>query len=268
MLLARTDPDAPKHKGITYFAFEMDQPGVEVRPLREMTGRSLFCEVFFTDARVAESAMHQRPRRRLERREHHAGERARRPRRRRQRRGRAADSRARRPACSSGRVGDLIERRRWPRPRERAVAERESDAAHEKLAKELGRNEDPVHPPAAGAGSTSSNEVGRFMSMRAKQLRRRRAARPGRRQPGQAAHEPDAAPVRDLGLRDPRAERDDHGHRHARRRERRRKPRCSRRRRRSTAAATRSRRTSSASACSGCPRSRTPTASRRCRSAS
>src|SRR4051812_38578651 len=55
MLLARTDPDAPKHKGISYFAFPMDQPGVEVRPLREMTGRSLFAEVFFTDARVADS---------------------------------------------------------------------------------------------------------------------------------------------------------------------------------------------------------------------
>jgi alkylation response protein AidB-like acyl-CoA dehydrogenase len=55
MLLARTDPDAPKHKGISYFAFVMDQPGVEVRPLREMTGRSLFCEVFFTDARVPDS---------------------------------------------------------------------------------------------------------------------------------------------------------------------------------------------------------------------
>ena len=55
MLLARTDPDQPKHKGISYFAFPMDQPGVEVRPLKEMTGRSLFCEVFFTDARVADS---------------------------------------------------------------------------------------------------------------------------------------------------------------------------------------------------------------------
>jgi len=52
MLVARTDPDVPKHKGITYFALDMRQPGVDVRPLREMTGRSLFNEVFITDARV------------------------------------------------------------------------------------------------------------------------------------------------------------------------------------------------------------------------
>lgn len=57
MLLARTNPDAPKHQGITYFAFDMKQPGVEVRPLREMTGRALFNEVFINEARVSDSAV-------------------------------------------------------------------------------------------------------------------------------------------------------------------------------------------------------------------
>ena len=52
ILIARTNPDVPKHEGITYFVIDMDQPGVEVRPLKEMTGGATFNEVFFTDARV------------------------------------------------------------------------------------------------------------------------------------------------------------------------------------------------------------------------
>jgi len=52
MLIARTDIDAPKHKGITYMMIDMNQPGVEVRPLVQMNGYAEFCEVFFTDARV------------------------------------------------------------------------------------------------------------------------------------------------------------------------------------------------------------------------
>ncbi len=52
-VLARTDPDAPKHRGISFLLVPMDQPGVDVRPIRNMAGFSLFNEVFFTDARTA-----------------------------------------------------------------------------------------------------------------------------------------------------------------------------------------------------------------------
>jgi|FLYL01.1.fsa_nt_gi alkylation response protein AidB-like acyl-CoA dehydrogenase len=49
ILLARTNPDAPKHRGISYFLCPMDLPGIEVRPIEQMTGEWGFCEVFFTD---------------------------------------------------------------------------------------------------------------------------------------------------------------------------------------------------------------------------
>ena len=53
LLLARTNVNVPKHRGITCFALRMDQPGVEVRPLRQMTGDAMFSEVFLTGARVS-----------------------------------------------------------------------------------------------------------------------------------------------------------------------------------------------------------------------
>jgi len=52
ILIARTAFDVPKHEGITYFVIDMDQPGIEVRPLKEMTGGATFNEVFLADARV------------------------------------------------------------------------------------------------------------------------------------------------------------------------------------------------------------------------
>ena len=55
ILIARTDPQQPKHRGITYFLIDMEQEGVDVRPLREMTGDAAFNEVFLNDARIAES---------------------------------------------------------------------------------------------------------------------------------------------------------------------------------------------------------------------
>ena len=75
-LLARTDPDAAKHAGISYLLVPMRQPGVEVRPITQPDGTAEFNEVFFADARCPKDNVVGRPQQRLGRHQHHARVRA------------------------------------------------------------------------------------------------------------------------------------------------------------------------------------------------
>jgi alkylation response protein AidB-like acyl-CoA dehydrogenase len=61
MLLARVDMDAPKHRGLGYFIIPVEQEGIEIRPLKQMTGDATFNEVFFTDTKVADAELIGRP---------------------------------------------------------------------------------------------------------------------------------------------------------------------------------------------------------------
>ena len=111
MLLARTDADVPKHQGISYFAFEMLQDGVDVRPLKEMTGHALFNEVFITDARVADSALIGGTQQRVGGRQHDPHERAGGP------RLRGRQRRRRRPGPAGHRHGHAVPAGGRPRRR-------------------------------------------------------------------------------------------------------------------------------------------------------
>ena len=77
LIIARTNPDVPKHKGITAFLVDMHAPGVDVRPLYQATGEAEFNECFFTDVRVPDTHAPGRRRRGLGRVDHDAHERAR-----------------------------------------------------------------------------------------------------------------------------------------------------------------------------------------------
>ena len=57
LIICRTDPEAVKHAGITAFVVDMHAPGVDVRPLRQMTGGAEFNEIYFTDVRVPATEM-------------------------------------------------------------------------------------------------------------------------------------------------------------------------------------------------------------------
>ena len=76
IIVVRTDPNVPKHEGLTFFFLDMKSPGIEVRPIHQMSGARHFNEVFFTDVRVPDTPTSRRRRTGLEGLADHADERA------------------------------------------------------------------------------------------------------------------------------------------------------------------------------------------------
>ena len=146
MLVARTDAEAPKHKGMTYFVVDMQGPGVEVRPLYQITGEAEFNEVYFTDARIPDSERLSEPGRRLAGRAHHPHERAGGHRRRDPREGLRVHRRGREGVEGAG--------PRRPRPQGRAdgaVDPRRGAAAHQHPRRPAARRSATPGPRARSA---------------------------------------------------------------------------------------------------------------------
>ena len=141
MLVARTDQDAPKHQGLTYFLMDMEQDAVQVRPLRQITGEAEFNELFIEEARIPDENVVGGVGQRLDGRDHHAHARARRPR----RLGRGErEDRARRAvelARERGVADDPVIRQRIAQLDDRGRA-----AAPERLARAHADHEDRASP--------------------------------------------------------------------------------------------------------------------------
>ena len=201
MLIARTDADVPKHQGISYFAIDMHQAdAIEVRPLKEMTGRALFNEVFLTEARVNDDALIGG---------HNNGwavanttlafERA--------GLGAGGGSAAASPATPGTIAGDLDKRAGDFVGRARRGGPGGMLGGAEQLLIELAKGSDKLADPVLRQELMrlhTLNELARFTNLRGKAEREAGREIPGRRQPGQALDEPHPPAVPRARAVDPR----------------------------------------------------------------